>query len=679
MKMSGDNLSMIKMSPAKLAELPNVGEKDIMRSFQLMPGIIAANESSSGLYVRGGTPDQNLVLYDGFTVYHVDHLYGFFSAFNANALKDVQLYKGGFEAKYGGRLSSVTEITGKEGNKKNVNIGGDISLLSANIFTELPITEDLTFIAAYRRSWKGPIYNSIFKSFNNSEEEEQQPGGGGMFGTSQKKATSYFYDLNMKLTYRLGKKDVLSASFFNGTDKLDNGYKIETPSMLASMGINLDFSVNDLTKYGNLGTSLKWSRKWAKRFYSNTLISYSNYYSDRDRSSGGKITNGDGEETNIKIGTFENNNLKDISIRSDYTFDVFKRNQLEFGLFGTNYDIKYSFSESDTADILNKKDAGLLYGGYIQDKYKFWKNRIELKGGIRASYFDVTDQWYYEPRVAAGINFTDRLSLKSSFGEFYQFANRITREDILSGSRDFWLLSDGKNIPVSKSRHYISGISYETNNLLLSVEGYYKTLSNLTEYSLRYSSGSQGVSYSENFYNGIGYSKGLEFLLQKKTGKFSGWVSYTIGEARSKFEVYSNDYFAANQDVTHEFKIVGLYKYKRWDFSTTWIYATGRPYTAPTGAYTITLLDGTTESYFTVSDKNSLRLPDYHRLDIAANYHIYNASKKDIGYIGLSIFNAYNKANIWYKQYDVSSGQIVETDIRYLGLTPNLTISLKLR
>jgi ferric enterobactin receptor len=175
-------VSVLQISPAKLDELPNIGEKDILRSFQLMPGISGSNESSSGAYVRGGTPDQNLVLFDGFTVYQVDHLYGFFSAFNSNAVKDVTLYKGGFSAKYGGRLSSVTDIVGKEGNSKEENIGGDLSLLSANIYFEKPINDHSTLLLAFRRSYQGPLYNKIFNSFNSSTSSSTAstgaPGGG---------------------------------------------------------------------------------------------------------------------------------------------------------------------------------------------------------------------------------------------------------------------------------------------------------------------------------------------------------------------------------------------------------------------------------------------------------------------------------------------------------------------
>lgn len=683
------DVSVIKMTPKKLEQLPNIGERDVMRSFQLMPGVSAANESSSGLYVRGGTPDQNLVLYDGFTVYHVDHLYGFFSAFNSNALKDVQLYKGGFESKFGGRLSSVTEITGKDGNQNKINVGGDVSLLSFNVFAEVPIGKKFSSVVAFRRSYKGFLYNKIFDKFNKSSSSTTAqsgggpPGGGGGRQTSNTKASSFFYDLNGKFTYRPTSRDVISLSIFNGTDKLDNSSSSDASGFGASNG-SFSMSSTDLTKYGNVGTSLKWSKKWADKFYGNTILSYSKYYSDRDRSQERTLTRSSGETTTTKNGIFENNDLQDYSVKSDYQWDIFNFSQLQFGGFATQYDIKYSYAQSDTVTVLDKKNIALLAGGYLQSKFRFFKDKLQFLPGIRASYFETTKQWYYEPRASMSFNLTKRLTLKGATGKYYQFANRVTREDILSGSKDFWLLSDGKSVPVSSALHYIAGLSYETNNYLFSAEGYYKKLDSLTEYSLRFNSSPNGVSYNENFFSGYGYSRGVEFLVQKKSGNFNGWISYTLGQARNHFDVYSDDYFPANQDVTHEFKIVALYKYKRWDFSATWIYATGRPYTAPSGAYKVTLLDGSTQDFFTVTAKNGLRLPDYHRMDFSANYKLLKGEKGDkkrreIGYIGFSIFNVYNRTNIWYKQYTIEDGSILETNVNYLGIVPNLTLSLKLR
>jgi len=682
-------VSVIKMTPKQIEKLPNIGEKDVMRSLQLMPGVNASQESSSGLYVRGGTPDQNLVLFDGFTVYHVDHLYGFFSAFNANAVKDIQLYKGGFESRFGGRLSSVTEITGKDGNQKKFNAGADVSLLSLNTWAEIPIGEKFSSIIALRRSYKGFIYNKLFDKYSKSTTTTtltQQGGPGGRRFSQNAEATSYFYDLNGKFTYRPSHKDIITISFFNGTDKLDNS--IDNSNVQSFGGISnaiFSFNSNDLTKYGNIGSSLKWSRKWNHRFYGNTILSFSNFYSTRDRSVERTNTNSSGEVTTTKNGILEDNDLKDYSLKSDYQWDIFSFSQLQLGGFATQYDIDYTYSQNDTLTIIDKKNKAKLAGAYLQNKFKLFKDKLIFIPGIRANYFETTKKYYCEPRASLTYNMMDKISLKVATGKYYQFANVITREDILSGSKQFWLLSDGETIPVSSANHYITGLSYENINYLFSVEAYYKQVQHLTEYSLRFNPSPIGVKYDENFFSGFSLAKGIEFLTQKKTGKYNGWVSYTLGQARNHFDIYSDTYFPANQDVTHEFKMVLLYNWKRWDFSATWIYATGRPYSAPSGAYTIKLLDGSSQDFYTVTTKNGLRLPDYHRADISANYKFLASAKgkskkrKEIGYIGFSIFNLYNRTNTWYKTYSIESGSVIETNVNYTGFTPNITLSLKLR
>lgn len=684
-----EDVSVMKMTPRQLEKLPSLGEKDVMRSFQLMPGVGASQESSSGLYVRGGTPDQNLVLYDGFTVYHVDHLYGFFSAFNANALKDVQLYKGGFESRFGGRLSSVTEITGKDGNQKKFNMGGELSLLSLNAYAEIPIGEKFSSIIAYRRSYRGPIYNKLFEKFNESNTttvtagQPGPPGGGPGRFTQQTTVSNYFYDLNGKFTYRPNQKDILSLSIFNGTDKLDNSNSFNAPSFGNSTS-NFSISSVDLTKYGNIGTSIRWARKWGDKLYGNTILSYSNYYSDRNRSMERTMTNSSGEETTTRNGIFENNDLRDYSVKSDYQWNLFGFSQLQFGGFATYFDIDYTYAQNDTTTVLDKHNQAFLGGGYLQGKFRFFNGRLIIVPGMRGSYFETTGAPYWEPRGSLSLSVTKNLTLKGATGKYYQFANRVTREDILSGSKDFWLLSDGNSVPVSSSVHYILGMSFETTGFLLSAEAYYKEVSNITEYSLRINPNPFGVDYDENFFTGYGYARGIEFLAQKKIGKFGGWVSYTLGEAKNHFDVYADTWFPANQDVRHEFKFVAMYEYKRWDFAATFIFATGRPYTAPSGGYSVELLDGTTQDYFTVTSKNGLRLPDYHRADISANYKLLAGAhgekrRREIGYLGFSIFNLYNRTNVWYKTYTIESGSLIETNVNYTGITPNITLSLKIR
>ena len=264
------------------------------------------------------------------------------------------------------------------------------------------------------------------------------------------KVTSYFYDLNGKFTYRPGDKDIISLSIFNGTDKLDNSFSSEIPSFGQS-GSNLSMSSTDLTRYGNIGSSLKWSRKWNSKLYGNTILSYSNYYSHRDRTQNGTIFNSNNESRTSRNGILENNDLKDYSLKSDYQWDITDFNQIQFGGFATNYDIKYNYAQSDTTTILNRSGQALLGGVYIQSKMKFFNNKMQFLPGIRSSYFETSNKIYFEPRASVSYNLTDKLTLKAAYGKYYQFANRVTREDILSGSKDFWILADGNSVPISSA------------------------------------------------------------------------------------------------------------------------------------------------------------------------------------------------------------------------------------
>lgn len=681
-------ISKMSITPAAMATLPSFGEKDIFRSLQLLPGVSGSNEASSGLYVRGGTPDQNLVLFDGFTVYHVDHLFGFFSAFNTNAIKDVQLHKGGFESKFGGRLSSVVELTGKDGNTEQLNMGLGLSLLSVNGFVESPFADGKgSFLVAGRRSFQSSFYSNIFDSFtqtNQDNSDAPQVPRGGRFGQQEVQPNTYFYDLNAKVTYRPSAKDVLSLSFYNGQDDLDNSRNTDNNAFNRPGGGNLDFSFErestDLTKWGNWGSSAKWSRRWSDRFYSNANLSFSNYYSERDRSNATTITRSDSTFVNNN-GNFEKNDLKDYTFKLDNELKLGQNNQLEFGLQTTYNDIEYEYTQNDTISVLNRLNTGWTNAVYLQDRLVF-NEKLIVKAGLRTSHYSITNDFYLEPRASLTYLLSDHIKLKGAWGKYQQFATRVVREDIQQGSRDFWILADDTSVPIGSATHYIGGMAYETSKYLFDVEAYYKDLDGLTEYSTRFVPSGFGPSrtldYEEFFYTGTGQAKGVEFLLQKKSGKMTGWVGYTLGQVKYDFEAFGDEAFFANQDQRHELKIVGNYNLRK-DFTlgATFIYATGRPYTAPTGFYEVTLLDGSKADFFEVSDKNALRLPDYHRFDISATWDFRLGPSK--ANLGLSLFNLYNRKNVWYKEYEVVEGELLETEVNLLDLTPSLFFNWKLR
>jgi len=677
-----DNISAVKMSPKLIAKLPNLGEVDIMRSFQLLPGVSATNETSAGLFVRGGTPDQNLILFDGMTIYHVDHFYGFFSAFNANTIDDIELMKGGFPAKYGGRTSSVMEITGKPADLEKAHGGGSVSLLSGNGYLELPlIKKKLSWQIAARRSYSDIVQTSLYNNIFNLYEDESSSSMGGGFGGRRMQETFqpsyYFYDINSKLTYKPDENNIFSLSLYNGEDNLDKSREIPVRnfgSTTTSGGETVD-----LTNWGNLGASVQWQHAWNETFNSRLFLSYSDYFSTRDA----RTNTDDAQSSRMGMNTFEDNNVEDISLRFRNELQLAENNTLEFGLEHTYNDISYYLNMSDTVLMIDEHDYGNQTAAYIQDKFNIGKS-LEINLGGRSTYYDVTGKFYFDPRLSLSMNLSENLKLKSSWGKYHQFNSRIIREDILQGSKDFWLMADDVRTPISSSTHYITGFSYEKNGYLLDIEGYYKKMSGLSEYTMRFTRtqpprgqmvATPDKSRDEYFFKGDGYAKGIDFLIQKKSGYNTGWLGYTLSEVKHTFSDLNNGnpYYALH-DQTHEFKAIYSFQYKGFNLSSAFIYATGKPYTSPISQYELTLLDGSVYNYIHVSEKNSFRLPDYHRLDISGSY---TWGKRFKNTLALSVFNLYNRSNVWYKEFEIYGNTLFETDITLLGITPNISYTIK--
>lgn len=682
-----ETVSKITLSPRQLEGLPSLGEKDIFRSMQLLPGISATNETSSGLYVRGGTPDQNLVLFDGFNVYHVDHFYGFFSAFNANAVKNVQLYKGGFDAKYGGRISSVVDLTGRDGNEFRPAGSFGISALSVNGSFETPFANGKgTSFLSIRRSYtdiiQSGLYNDIFDLFQEEDEGPvtgQGPVGGGRFARVQNEPAFHFYDLNGKVSYRPQENDIIEFSIYNGADKLDNSNDFNSNQFGGPFGGNggQNFSNEtvDLTDWGNVGTSLKWSRQWSDKLFSNSILSYSNYFSDRERYTIAEIATEDTTFT-IRNGTIENNDVRDYSFKSQWEYALSPQHDVGFGVEMVLSNVDYSFIQNDTTVVLNREDNGVTASIYLQDTWRPMDGLI-VTPGLRTNYYNNTNKIYIEPRLSLSYQLNEQWKLKGAWGLYNQFVTRVVREDVSQGNRDFWLLANDDLNPVSSSTHYILGASYETEGFLFDVEAYHKDLTGLSEYTLRFNNDfrERSTDVAELFYEGSGFSQGIEFLIQKKFGKHTGWISYTISQTIYDFPGLSSSSYPALHDQTHEFKWIENVRLKNWTLGATWVYATGKPFTEALGSYEITLLDGNTDNYLSIGEKNGQRLPSYHRLDLSITNNFKLGTSK--AQIGFSIFNVYNNTNVWYKTYDFIEEDLIETDVTTLGITPNVFFNLK--
>ena len=696
---TAESISKITVSPRDVAVLPNVGEVDIFRSLQLLPGISGTNEGSSGLYVRGGTPDQNLVILDGMTVYHVDHFFGFFSAFNAEAIKDVQVYKGGFPAKYGGRTSGVVELTGRNG-QDSYGLGANVNLLSAGLTVEAPLGTNASILVASRRSYTDVLRTGLYSGIYGMLTGEDQsvpggsvqgggPGGGGRGAlggrfAAQNQATVqpdfFFYDLNAKLNYRPSGKDVLALSFYNGQDNLDESRLISNEiAQGQQVGGTIVNDVYDITGWGNLGVSGTWMRQWTPTVFSNALVAWSQYYSENTRDATLQRLAADTDSVLFSRsgGNVEDNRLGDLTAQLDNIWQLSQGHQFSFGAQLTRSNVQYENVRNDSLVVFDETDKALQLAGYVQDTWQVTP-RLQFTGGMRIATYNNTGRAYVEPRASMRIDLTSRLRLKAAYGHYNQFVARVVNENVTEGARDFWLLANDDNVGVQGSTHYVTGASYETPVWLVDVEAYRKEMTGLSEFSLRFRRGGAEFEADDLFFDGSGVAQGLELLLQRKAGRFTGWLSYTLARVEHTFGgLNGNEPFPALHDQPHELKLVGSTRLgRRWNLSATWAIATGKPYTSPESQYTITLLDGSEQSFIHVGGKNAVRLPAYHRLDASVHYRL-PVGTSDIDF-GLSVFNLYNRTNVWYREFDLTESPYVTTDITFLGLTPNVSARVNL-
>ncbi len=405
------------------------------------------------------------------------------------------------------------------------------------------------------------------------------------------------------------------------------------------------------------------------------MLASSKYFSNYRRNTDvlATLVESDSVVVDRDIKSIENNNVKDFTLRFDNEVQLNAKHKLEFGLLSTSAQVDYEFVRDDTLTILDINQKANYLASYISDIWQPFPSFL-VNAGIRGTYYDLSKKTYWAPRLSFEYKLSDRIKKKGGYGKHYQFVNRIVNENVTEGSRDFWLLADDDLIRVSNATHFIIGAAYETNGYIFDVEAYRKNLSNLSEFSLRFQR--NDIDLDRLFFLGNGYAEGIEFLLQKKKGKYTGWATYTLAKVRNTFPGLNNGFsFYALHDQRHEFKTVHSYEYEDWRFAATFILASGKPFTEPAGQYAIDLLDGETNNYISVGPKNGSRLPAYHRLDLSAHY-LYKVGKYDIDF-GLSIFNFYDRKNVWYRQYNFTEKPPVISEVRYLDLTPNLSAAIK--
>ncbi|WP_319227003.1 TonB-dependent receptor plug domain-containing protein [Draconibacterium orientale] len=671
---SGHKLEMLEVSndaghvtfnPSRFTDLPNFGEPDVFKTLQLLPGI-STQENSSQLNIRGSSADQNLVTFDGFTLYNLDHFFGVFSALNPNVIKDIQVYRGGFDSRYGERVSGIVEITGKSGDKTKPRFYGGVNMISGNLTAEIPVSEKLSLVAAGRRA-----YSDVYSSWLADAILAKQTGKGNRFPEADNaiEPEFYFSDFNAKLSWTPSDKDIVSFSVYGAKDNLNSTNTMERD--------NIGINTADINKWGNYGFGISWKTQHRANYFSELQLGHSGYYNDYYNNT----TFSDSLDQKMPVpepreqtATSEENKLLDYFLSFKNTVFLNTANQLEFGL-ATRYTTFNYYKDAEQDVVYSKLEkSAMLYTGFVQDKIAL-STKWALKPGFRLNFYDETDQFYFEPRLAVNYQANENVLLKMATGKYYQFLNKSATEQSYGYNRDFWILADGDRNPVVSSNHFILGTSITAGKLFFDVEGYYKSIKGLQEYLFRAPDRMRGETPSIEpdeeplslFIAGEGKAYGIDFLAKYQAANFSSWVAYSLSKSIRNFdEINGGADISALFDQTHELKWTNILSYNRWNFSGVLQYTTGHPYIESTEK----------DDDFNVT-RVYKRLPDYFRGDLSANYN-FNIKKVNIK-PGLSLLNAFNTKNylgVYVRQYNFNGEDITDVvGIKAQDITLNFFIN----
>jgi hypothetical protein len=669
-------MSVVSVPIGKVTVMPSLGgESDILKSLQMMPGIQSGNEASSGLYVRGGSPDQNLMVIDDVPIYYVNHLGGFVSTFNSDAINSMKLIKGGFPAHYGSRLSSVVDIKMKEGNMKEFHGNAMIGMLASKVMVEGPIKKETT---SYMLSVRRFMYDLITRPLTRATSFN---------GTS----VGYnFYDLNAKINHIISPKDRLYLSFYSGGDKMLTKQKTQTD--LNKM----------ILEWGNILGSFRWNHLYSDKLFSNITLYSTRYRLANDFSSTFTYNNAK-EKTSSNYWS----GIVDVSVKADFDYFINQNYKIKFGgtsifhNFNPNTTTYHYVENSASVDTSfgSRKQNGFENAVYLENEISIG-NRTFTNIGLRVTNYQTPNHNYvsYEPRFLSTFMITENTLLKASYSQMNQYIH------LLSGSgpnmqNDIWVpVTDV--IKPSLSNQFALGLekTFRNGEYEVSLEGYHKTMNNLITYKdgvAILSSTSDWQSQVET--NGKGKSYGLEFLFQKTKGSATGWIAYTYSKTTRQFE---NKNFGRpypfKYDRTHDISIVYLQKIKsNIQFSATWVYGTGNPYTLASGKFKmITGIDNdlTNQSVYNTygqvyNDLNSYRMRAYHKLDVGINFN--KTVKRGERTWSINIYNLYNRQNPYYYFLDSSyqfdeKGRVIPEATKtvlkqqsYFPIIPSFSYSLK--
>lgn len=651
-----------------ITKLPSLGEPDIFKSIQMLPGVSASNETSSGLNIRGSLPSQNLVLLDDFTVYHLDHFFGVFSAINPEIVKSINVYKGGYGPEYGGRVGGVVDIIGKTGNSNHLSGKVSVNFINANAYIETPIGKKMTLLLAGRRSYTDIIRSPLYKSLLSTARENNFENFGGQNRDvfREEDPNFYYYDINAKLNFRPTEKDALSLSFYQSNDNLTNDF-------FESFDDNLiRISLTEKNKWGNDGLNARWSRQWNPKYESMLMFSFSNYFNNYNFN---EDFRDEIEDISFAYRFLQINTIQDISIKFNNSLKFSDRLNFDFGLTNDLYQLKFDQQFDDFVleeNIIN--ESGNVHAINSKIDYVI-EEKLNMSLGNRLSFTDWDNTFYFEPRISLNYQLSSRILLKGAYSRHAQFIKQVIFSDPLAGDLNYWLLAQNE-LEVTKANHLIFGANYENNGFKIDLEFYSKRLNGISQFIQTDDFFQLAPQVNGLIGNGEESIFGAELLIQKQIKKYRGWIAYTLSSAKQRFEeINENKYFPSLQDQRHELKSVHIYESKKIDLSLISVFATGKPYVF----YDIISRDiETGDIRFQRDFSNAKRVSNYFRIDVSANYK-WRISESDRAKFGIAFINLTNHQNIRSRRLDPATifiETISETnyykDLPLLDFTPTL-------
>lgn len=632
-----------------------LGERDLFKAIQLFPGVHSGGEGTTGLYVRGGGPDQNLVLLDGVPIYNADHLFGFFSIFNPEAIQHVSLVKGGFPARYGGRLSSVIDIRMKEGNNKTYHGEVSVGLIASKLTIEGPIIKNkASFIISARRTYIDILAQPVIQLINNQEGSDDRLTAG-----------YYFYDMNAKFNYIISPKDRVYLSLYGGQDKayvrMRSEYTFDQMTTIFKENMGLD--------WGNMIAALRWNHIYNKQWFSNVTFTFSRFQFGIGIESEESTT-----MNQITVDSYDKlrylSGIQDWSLKADFEYHPSPKHKILLGGSDiyhtftpgkTTYQAKSPYLEPPIDMTLGNK---LVYthelSFYIEDEFTV-NSKLKLDAGLHFSMFPVDGAFYssLQPRINGRYIFAENWSLKAAVSKMTQYIVLLTNSGI-GLPTDLWLPVT-KNIKPQDSWQFAAGIFHELKyDIEIGIEGYYKTMSNLIEYKegASFMSASITESWETEVEIGDGNAYGMELLIRKSEGKLTGWIGYTLSWTNRIFENLNfGKIFPYKYDRRHDIGIAANYKFNdRIDLGVVWVYGSGNALNLPIERYSgfseyfSSFFDFQPIEYY--KERNGFRMPSYHRLDIGVNFH--KKLKRGERTWSINIYNIYNRQNPFMVTFDTS-------------------------